>query len=119
MVCGVPSLLSVMCLMFLPETPKYLMSRHRYLNAKSVFQRIFVINTGKDPEEYPVVILEGEHENNNNSLLLEETAPTVPWKKQVKEKLEKGLTLVKKLFTQPYVRYLAITSFADFGLMAR
>lgn len=56
LVCGFPSLISVVCLMFLPETPKYLISRNQFEKAKSVFQKVFAFNTGKMPEEYPVSI---------------------------------------------------------------
>lgn len=54
LVCGLPSLCSILLLCLLPETPKYLIARSRFEHAKDVFRRIFVCNTRKEADEYPV-----------------------------------------------------------------
>lgn len=53
LVCGIPSLLSVIFLVFLPETPKYLVTHQQFDKAKAVLQKIYVFNTGSDVG-YPV-----------------------------------------------------------------
>lgn len=58
LICGLPSLLSVLLLCCLPETPKYLISRNRFEDAKTVFRKVYVWNTGKAVAEYPVSIIE-------------------------------------------------------------
>lgn len=60
--------------------------------------------------------LEGEYENNNN---VDDKSKSVPFKTRVFEKLQSFAKQMKELFSQPYLKYLTITSFADFGLMAR
>lgn len=54
LICGLPSLFSIFFLCCLPETPKYLISRNRYEHARTVFRKVFVWNTGKPANEYPV-----------------------------------------------------------------
>lgn len=54
MVCGFPSLVCAIFLFFMPETPRYLMSKGYFTQAKSVFQKAFAMNTGKSLKEYPV-----------------------------------------------------------------
>lgn len=56
LVCGLPSLFSICLLCCLPETPKYLIARNKFEHAKAVFRRVFVHNTGRDADEYPVMI---------------------------------------------------------------
>lgn len=44
--CSFPSLLSFIGLYFLPESPKFLISKERFEEAKAVFKRIYECNTG-------------------------------------------------------------------------
>lgn len=57
--CSIPILIGVVCLFMFPESPKFLMSQDRMDDALKVFQRIYSINTGKPPEQYPVRISYG------------------------------------------------------------
>lgn len=54
LVCGVPSLISALILCFLPETPKYFISKRKFQEALAVFKKVYVCNTGQDPDTYPV-----------------------------------------------------------------
>lgn len=54
LVCSIPSFIVAFLLFYLPESPKYLLSRGKYDKAMSVFQGIFATNTGKPREEYAV-----------------------------------------------------------------
>lgn len=108
-------------LWFLPETPKFLISQKKFEEARSVFQQVYRVNTGRPDYTYPVMMLEGEYENNNDMKILVENADLIitPLKTKLSQKFANFKDNVKTLFTQPYLKYLAITSFADFGLMAR
>ncbi|XP_074041069.1 synaptic vesicle glycoprotein 2B isoform X2 [Leptinotarsa decemlineata] len=112
LICGIPSLLSAAMLWFLPETPKYLMSKEKFEEARQVFQKMYVWNTRNPSCIYPVLTLEGELENNN---VVKTKRCTLV--RKIKNKCSAVLNSLKVLFSQPYLRYLAITSFADFGLM--
>lgn len=54
MVCSLPSFLVACLLFYLPESPKFLLSRGKYEKAMSVFRGIYTTNTGKPGDEYPV-----------------------------------------------------------------
>lgn len=60
--------------------------------------------------------LEGEYENNNN---VDEKSKSVPFRSRILAKIQFFSGEMKQLFSQPYLKYLTITSFVDFGLMAR
>lgn len=53
-VCCIPSLLSGISVMFLPESPKFLMAQGRNGEAMAVFRRLYALNTGRSPHQYPV-----------------------------------------------------------------
>ncbi|KAG7310221.1 hypothetical protein JYU34_004777 [Plutella xylostella] len=53
-------LLSGAAFVFLPESPKFLMSRGRNDEAMAVFRRIYSMNTGRPGEEYPIEKLHSE-----------------------------------------------------------
>lgn len=40
--------------MFLPESPKFLMTVGRNKEALEVFQKVYTLNTGKSKEDFPV-----------------------------------------------------------------
>lgn len=57
-VCSIPPcLLAGISVAFLPESPKFLMSRGKNEKAMNVFKQIYSLNTGKDPNSYPVCYL--------------------------------------------------------------
>lgn len=59
-VCCIPSLLSGISVMFLPESPKFLMAQGRNGEAMAVFRRLYALNTGCSPHQYPIKELVNE-----------------------------------------------------------
>lgn len=57
MVCALPSFLVAGLLFYLPESPKFLLTQGRYEEALAIFRGIFVTNTGKSKDLYPVTEL--------------------------------------------------------------
>ncbi|VEN47199.1 unnamed protein product [Callosobruchus maculatus] len=115
LVCGLPSLISVLALYFLPESPKFLISKGQYDKAKLVFQRMYACNTGNSKYSYPVLRLKGECDNSNLEVKFMKKRPLSV---RIEENLDKLVDLIKVLFSLPYLKYLAISCFVDFGLMA-
>ncbi|ETN67437.1 synaptic vesicle protein [Anopheles darlingi] len=54
-----PGVLSGTCVLFLPESPKFLMSKGRNEQALAIFRRLHTINTG-GRQEFPIKVLEDE-----------------------------------------------------------
>ncbi|KAI5635172.1 sugar transporter domain-containing protein [Phthorimaea operculella] len=50
-------LLTGIAFFFMPESPKFLMSRGRNKEAMEVFRKIYMLNTGKNKEDFPIVRL--------------------------------------------------------------
>lgn len=57
MVCALPSFLVGFLLFYLPESPKFLLSRGKHEKAMAVFRGIYTANTGKPGNQYPVQTL--------------------------------------------------------------
>lgn len=57
LLCAVPSLVSCICMSFMPESPKFLMTVGRNQKALGIFQRVYACNSGKSAELYPVICL--------------------------------------------------------------
>lgn len=53
-VCAIPSWVSCIIVFFLPESPKFLMSKGKNHEALEVFRNVFAINHMKSADEYPI-----------------------------------------------------------------
>ncbi|XP_075145758.1 uncharacterized protein LOC142220469 isoform X2 [Haematobia irritans] len=54
LLCGLPSLICGLTLIILPESPKFLMSQGRNMEALRAFQKIYHFNTRKPKNTYPI-----------------------------------------------------------------
>jgi len=113
LVCGLPSLIAAVLLYFFPETPKYLMTKKKYRKARMVFQQIYAFNTGDDFKNYPVLSLDSEEIIEVINLTEGQSN-----RSNIFRNISEIYDLLKSLASQQYLKYLAITCFADFGLMA-
>lgn len=52
--CAFPSIISTIAFVFLPESPKFLMTSGKNEEALEVFRTIYSYNTGNSPETFPV-----------------------------------------------------------------
>lgn len=51
-----PTFIAAVGYYFLPESPKFLMTTGRNKEAMEIFQKIYSMNTGKEPDTFPVRI---------------------------------------------------------------
>lgn len=54
LIIAMPALAGSIAFMFMPESPKFLMTTGRNKKALEVFQTVYSFNTGKPPETFPV-----------------------------------------------------------------
>jgi len=66
-VCEIPSLLTAVALLFLPESPRYLLSQGEEQAALEVLRRVFSVNTGQPESMFPF-----------DSLMLDDADSAVP-----------------------------------------
>lgn len=53
-ICSLPEFLACVAIFAFPESPRFLLLKGRREEALEVFKKIYSVNTGKDPDTYPV-----------------------------------------------------------------
>ncbi|XP_024943451.1 synaptic vesicle glycoprotein 2B [Cephus cinctus] len=109
--CGMPSLIMTMILCFFPETPKYLMTHGKMDRALVVMETMFAFNSGLDRSDYPVRSLINPTQIQRPSYKNESAI------RRLRLRLGRIWEQKKIMFSPPYLRYISLTCFADFGLM--
>lgn len=107
LICALPSFLVGVFLIFLPESPKFLLMRCRNDEALKVFRHIYSANTGKQPESYPVVDLLLSKVDGGKILKDEEAS-------YVKMMLLDIIENSKQLFRTPILRFTLISITINF-----
>ncbi|CAD7093693.1 unnamed protein product [Hermetia illucens] len=120
-VCSLPSLIAGICYIFLPESPKFLMTTGRNNDALKVFQMIYHLNTRNPREQYPIKELvkeipqKGSNVENN---LSDENRPSSKQGKGLVASLQSGLLQLKPMFSKPYLgQSLLVYTIQFFTLM--
>lgn len=108
-VCSIPSFIVACLLFYLPESPKFLLSKGKNDRALAIFRGIFVTNTKKPPELYPVKELVIDEK------LQQEIAAH---KASLKGKYEKMLSGMvehsKQLFRSPILKFTIVSIVINF-----
>ena len=63
-ICSLPEFLACLALFAFPESPRFLLLKGRREEALEVFKKIYSVNTGKNPDTYPVRNLLSHRERN-------------------------------------------------------
>lgn len=120
LVMSLPSFVVAALLFLLPESPKFLITTGRHEAALEVFRGIYLMNTGRSKELYPV-----------KQLLVDEPMHSKPEKleaeKEPKSKMRKMLSDIlehsKQLFVPPILKFTTISITINFtfhiGLVRR
>lgn len=109
LICALPSFVVAILLFFLPESPKFLLSQGKSEEAIEIFKHIYHINTGNDPEDYPVKHLIFEEE----PLTVEEQAK-IARRGKFANMFAEILENSKQLFVSPILRYTVISITINF-----
>ncbi|KAF5303762.1 hypothetical protein FQA39_LY09835 [Lamprigera yunnana] len=109
LICAIPSFIVAALLYFLPESPKFLLSRGRTEEALEIFKKIYSVNTGKDKNEYPVKHLIMDYQL-SKTLQLNEHEKMNKYSKVVQE----IYTNTKQLFFPPILRFTIISVVINF-----
>lgn len=109
-VMALPSFVVAILLCFLPESPKFLLTRGKTDEAIAIFKHIYHVNTGNDAESYPV-----------KHLILEEEYQRALDDKSLQKKKGKIITMLsnildnsKQLFVSPILKFTMISIMINF-----
>ncbi|KAL7729646.1 hypothetical protein ACLKA6_007924 [Drosophila palustris] len=100
---ALPSLISGLLHIFLPESPKFLMSQGNYSKALSSLQRIYAMNKRKSRDSYPITVLTDATPERPDS---PEPIVNNSFRErfgQTKRKFSDGLMQLKPMFSSPYL----------------
>lgn len=70
LICGVPTFITGLTFIFLPESPKFLMASGKSAEALEVFKVVYYANTGKSANTFPVRSLLLTADLSNTNLLI-------------------------------------------------
>ncbi|XP_076761727.1 synaptic vesicle glycoprotein 2B [Xylocopa sonorina] len=101
-ICSLPEFLACMAIFAFPESPRFLLLKGRRQEALQVFKKIYSVNTGKDPDTYPVKDLEEEYS-------VESSSDTV------KDKLRSCWQQIRPLFLSPNIFKLIAIGLIQLG----
>lgn len=111
LICSVPSFVVAALLYFLPESPKFLLSRGRADEALNIFKKIYKVNTGKHENEYPVKHLIVDQDV-IKSICARSDKPTI--KNKYKNIMSDILSNSKQLFVRPILKLTLISITINF-----
>ncbi|XP_018368984.1 PREDICTED: synaptic vesicle glycoprotein 2B-like [Trachymyrmex cornetzi] len=101
-ICSLPEFLACIALFAFPESPRFLILKGRHDEALNVFRKIYSLNTGKDPDTYPIKSLEDEYSIESCG-------------ERIQDKLKNCCKLIKPLFLRPNVFRLILISMIQLG----
>ncbi|XP_023311297.1 synaptic vesicle glycoprotein 2B isoform X1 [Anoplophora glabripennis] len=103
LICTLTTILGATVYLFMPESPKFLMSAGRNEEALKVFETVYRINTGRPRNTFPIKFLVAETNNTT--------------KKSTAEALLEGMHEIKSLFQRPYIFKLLLACTNCFLIM--
>ncbi|KZC12040.1 Synaptic vesicle glycoprotein 2C, partial [Dufourea novaeangliae] len=101
-ICSLPEFLACIAMFAFPESPRFLLLKGRREEALEVFKKIYVVNTGKDPDTYPIKDLEDEY-------FIQGSTDTV------KDKLRSCWQQIQPLFVPPSIYKLIAIGLIQLG----
>lgn len=101
-ICSLPEFLACAAIFAFPESPRFLLLKGRREEALEVFKKIYSVNTGKDPDTYPIKDLEDEYSVDTTAY-------------NMKDKLRSGWRQIKPLFVSPNIFKLITISLIQLG----
>ncbi|XP_011256328.1 synaptic vesicle glycoprotein 2B isoform X1 [Camponotus floridanus] len=101
-ICSLPEFLACAALYAFPESPRFLILKGRYDEALNVFKKIYSLNTGKDPDTYPIKSLKNEYSVESSG-------------ERIQDKMRSCLKQMKPLFLPPNIFKLILISTIQLG----
>ncbi|XP_037943089.1 synaptic vesicle glycoprotein 2C-like [Teleopsis dalmanni] len=101
---AIPSLISAILIVFLPESPKFLMTKGKNEEALKVFQIIYAVNTGRNKSEYPIKILSNEAPFRPPRVSIDSNTKYFRRRSiEAQQNLSEGFKQLRPMFSSPYI----------------
>ncbi|XP_060524318.1 uncharacterized protein LOC132700796 [Cylas formicarius] len=113
-ICACVPLTSGVAFMFLPESPKFLMTTGKNEKALAVFRKIYRINTGNPEETYPIKKLVDEIELNRNN----KHAGKMTANRSKLKAVTEGFSQIRPLFLPPHLPKIVLICCIQFFTMS-
>lgn len=110
LICALPSFIVAVLLFFLPESPKFLLSRGQTEEAIEIFRKIYRMNTGKDKNLYPIKQLILEDSQTLKAIEANEPITENKYISMISDILENS----KQLFVSPILKFTVISITINF-----
>lgn len=109
MICSIPSFVVAALLMLLPESPRFLIMKGRHEEALAIFRGIYVTNTGKPKESYPVseILIDEKFQQELESVQNVQRS-------KLAEMISNILANSKGLFVSPILKFTIISIIINF-----
>ncbi|XP_008201263.1 synaptic vesicle glycoprotein 2C-like [Tribolium castaneum] len=104
--CSIPSLVSAIIFVFVPESPKFLMTIGENEKALKIFQKIYAKNSGQPPKTFPITELVDEVSLKKKDP--NEHGGQVTAKRSQSQALQEGWQQVKPLFFPPHLKNIIL-----------
>lgn len=108
MICSIPSFVVAALLMLLPESPRFLIMKGRHEEALAIFRGIYVTNTGKPKESYPVSEILIDEKFQDPELF------NKPSKGKLSDMVSNMMANSKGLFVSPILKFTIISIIINF-----
>ncbi|CAH1111066.1 unnamed protein product [Psylliodes chrysocephalus] len=115
MISSLPALASGIAFIFLPESPKFLMSIGDNEKALDVFKEVYRVNTGFSAESYPIKYLVDETKINNFDI--SSTTSDVIVAKTTQQFFKEGIHQIKPIFVAPQITKILLVFLLQFMIM--
>lgn len=109
MLCSIPSFIVAALLLYLPESPKFLIMKGRHEEALAIFRGIYVTNTGNAKELYPVreILIDEKFQQELENV---EKVKKSKWSEMITNMLSNS----KGLFVSPILKFTLISITINF-----
>ncbi|VEN47194.1 unnamed protein product [Callosobruchus maculatus] len=114
LICSLPPLISGVAFVFLPESPKFLMTAGKNDKALKIFRQVYRLNTGKLEETYPITELVDENRSSQNTKDPTGRFGYVTAGRTKKQALREGWKQILPLFCSPYLFKLVMVCAMQF-----
>ncbi|XP_068245764.1 synaptic vesicle glycoprotein 2B-like isoform X2 [Palaemon carinicauda] len=107
--CAIPSLLIALIMLWLPESPMFLLNKGKHKEAMEILQNIYSLNNGKSSKNFPITKL-------NSAGLKIQASSSSSWWRSTKDAFSSTLRQTMSLFSSSLLRITILMLIINFAI---